>query len=118
MTINWKFLNKETDLENLINDSKDKPVVIFKHSTRCPVSAMALDRLQREWNSAEMTQVNSYFLDLISFRSISDKIAESFQVRHESPQLLVINNGVCTYNESHYAINYSKLKEQVVNAAL
>lgn len=73
---------------------------------------MALDRLERNWDQEEMQNVVPYFLDLISYRSISNKIAETFGVQHESPQVLLIENGKCVYNASHMGISYDTLKKE------
>lgn len=110
--MNWKKLETETALAEIKAQSEKQPVVIFKHSTRCPVSSMALDRLERNWDQEEMQNVVPYFLDLISYRSISNKIAETFGVQHESPQVLLIENGKCVYNASHMGISYDTLKKE------
>lgn len=95
-----------TTLEQLeeINSVSNKPtvqgVLIFKHSTRCSVSYMAAKKLQMEWNFSEET-LPLYYLDLLAFRGISDQIASMYGVKHESPQLLLIKNGICIGNASH-----------------
>ncbi len=79
-------------------------VVLMKHSTRCSISSMALNRLERSWNlPSEKAPV--YLLDLLQFRSLSDKLAEMYGVRHESPQVLIIKDGKCIYNASHSNIS-------------
>lgn len=108
--MNWKELTDEQQLEQIKAESKEAPVVIFKHSTRCSISAMAKNRLDRE-NAPE--GVTFYYLDLIRYRSISNKIAEVFHVHHESPQILVIKNGECVYDESHNGIDMHDIAEQV-----
>lgn len=100
--MNWIPLTDEQQLETIKEESKTQPVVIFKHSTRCSISSMAKSRLERE---QEPEQVKFYYLDLIAYRSLSNKIAEDFQVHHESPQVLLIKNGKCTYEESHNGIS-------------
>lgn len=87
-----------------INIVSNKPhvhgVLIFKHSTRCAVSMQALKNLTRQWqfNNDELP---IYYLDLIKYRDLSNKIASLYEVRHESPQMLFIKNGTCTGNASH-----------------
>lgn len=109
--MNWKKLENETTLAEIRDLSQKQPVIIFKHSTRCPVSSMALDRLERNWDEEEMQTVSPYFLDLLSYRNISNQIAESFGIAHESPQVLLIDNGKCVYNASHMGISYDALKK-------
>lgn len=108
--MNWIKLNHPRQLEELLQESNTKPVLIFKHSTRCSISRTALDRLERNWNAGEVGHVASYFLDLISFRDISNQIQELFHVEHESPQVLIIDKGKAVYHSSHLAIEYNQLR--------
>lgn len=107
----WNKLEKEATLAAIKTASQEHPVVIFKHSTRCSISSMALDRLERNWKEEEMKSLSPYFLDLLSHRDISTKIAETFKIAHESPQLLLIDNGECIYHASHMSISYEALKK-------
>jgi bacillithiol system protein YtxJ len=108
-SMEWIQLTSEQQLEEIRNNSKTKPQVIFKHSIRCGISSMALNRLERTY-----TPMNAdfYLLDIISYRSISNKIASGFDVPHESPQVLVIANEKCVYDESHSGINMDEIEEQ------
>ncbi|MCO5238036.1 MAG: bacillithiol system redox-active protein YtxJ [Chitinophagaceae bacterium] len=99
--MNWKILEDAAQLPEIVERSKIHPQLIYKHSTRCSTSTMVKNRLER---SAAPPDMDFYFLDLIAYRALSDKIAADFKVRHESPQVLLIRNGECIYNESHYAI--------------
>jgi bacillithiol system protein YtxJ len=104
----WISLKDEGQLKEIIEKSHTRPQVIFKHSTRCSISAVALQRLQKAVQPADM---DFYFLDLIAYRSLSAKIAELFKVRHESPQVLVIKNGACVYDESHMSISMDEIAD-------
>src|SRR3954468_22252031 len=108
--MNWINLKSEEQIKELIEKSYDKPQVIFKHSSRCGISAMAKNRLER---SVAPSNTDFYFLDLIAHRNISNKISSDFDVYHESPQILVIKNGECVYDESHSAITMDEIEEQV-----
>jgi bacillithiol system protein YtxJ len=107
--MNWISLSKEAQLEEIKERSTVKPQVIFKHSTRCAVSSMAKNRLER----STPPDADFYFLDLIQHRNISGKIAEEFSVYHESPQILLIKNGECVYDESHSGISMDEIADQV-----
>lgn len=107
--MNWTDLTNEAQLDAIIEESKQQPVVIFKHSTRCSISFMAKNRLDKE---EAPEGIKFYYLDLIQYRPISNKIAEVFQEQHESPQILVIKNGECVYEESHGGINMQDIVEQ------
>ena len=107
----WIELKSESQLDEIRNNSKKRPQVIFKHSTRCSISSVALQRLER---SAAPSEADFYFLDLLQHRSLSNKIAEAFDVYHESPQILVIKNGECVYDESHMGISMDLIKDQIL----
>ena len=110
--MNWIDLRSENQLAAIVEQSYLIPMLIFKHSTRCSISQTAKSRLERAWRFEE-TEVEAYYLDLLQYRSISDKIAEIFGVYHESPQLLLIKNGECTYVESHLGISVEDLQTQL-----
>ena len=105
--MNWIPLTTETQLSEIKTTSAEKPVVIFKHSTRCSISAVAKSRLER---AHEPENISFYYLDLISFRDLSNKVAADFAVEHESPQVLLIRNGECVYDESHSGIRMEELE--------
>ncbi|MBY0425532.1 MAG: bacillithiol system redox-active protein YtxJ [Cytophagales bacterium] len=107
--MNWKELKSEQQLDEVIELSKKHPVMIFKHSTRCSISSAAKGRMERHWDEKNTQNPEPYYLDLITFRSVSNKIASDLHVEHESPQVLVIKNGVCTYHTSHSDINYQEM---------
>lgn len=105
--MNWHNIETLSQLEQV----KQEPLaLIFKHSTRCSISSAALDRLERKWNEQEMQAIRPYFLDLLRHRDISNKIAEIFGIEHQSPQVLVLENGKCVYHNSHYGIDYDSIK--------
>lgn len=107
--MNWAELTTEEQLETIKQESMQKPVVIFKHSTRCSISSMAKMRLERANTPHDVT---FYYLDLIRYRPVSNKIAEMFNVYHESPQVLLIKNGECVYDESHNGISMEEIAQQ------
>ncbi len=109
--INWNELTDLGQLNQIIAASNEKPVVIFKHSTRCSVSRMALKQFENEFNSSD--KVTPYFLDLIAHRDISNEIASRFGVTHQSPQLILIKEGKAIYNVSHSDIDAEELGTKV-----
>ena len=106
----WISLNNIDDLSLIIEQSKKRPQAIFKHSTRCSISSMAKGRLER---SGKSDNFDLHYLDLIKHRDISNAVAEQFDVQHESPQIIVIKDGKCVYDESHSGISMEELEEQV-----
>ena len=113
--MNWKPLESISALEQIEKDSHERPIVIFKHSTSCSISGMALNRLERSWNEDEMQGTDAFFLDLIRHRNVSQQVAESFRVTHQSPQVLLIHKGECVYDTSHMGISYQTLKGQLAS---
>jgi len=105
--MNWEYLVESSQLDQLIEESKSKPLLIYKHSTSCSVSRVALDRLERNWNIN--ADLKLYFLDLIRYRTISNEIANRFGDPHESPQVLIIENGQAIYDASHFDINFQDI---------
>ncbi|MCC6182091.1 MAG: bacillithiol system redox-active protein YtxJ [Bacteroidia bacterium] len=99
--------HKLTDINQIqevkVQSTKKLAVLIFKHSTRCSISSMALNRVESKWEDNE--NIATFYLDLLNHRDISNKIAEDFQVEHASPQVLLIKNGACIYHASHSNIN-------------
>jgi bacillithiol system protein YtxJ len=104
--MNWHPINSIDQLEQIKTASFIIPQVIFKHSTTCSISRMALDRFER---AATPEKVDFHYLDLLNYKAISNEIASFFQVHHESPQVILIKNGECIYDESHYGIMMDEL---------
>ena len=109
--VNWVKLQSSDELDRLIQtDSHQLPVVLFKHSTRCSISAMALRRMGEGWDVAAEIAI-PVFLDLIRYRDLSNQIADDLGVRHESPQVLLVKDGKCIYHASHSQIDPEEIKE-------
>lgn len=102
----WIALTSMEELEHVTN--LNMHTIIFKHSTRCPVSNMAKRTFELE-STLIPDELPIYLLDLIKYREISNKIAEKWQVRHESPQVLLIKGDQCIYHESHNDIEVAKV---------
>jgi bacillithiol system protein YtxJ len=110
MHANWQILDNLLQIESIKSDSFQNPIAIFKHSTRCSISSVALNRLERAGLPSTITW---FYLDLLKHREISNSLAEIFAVYHESPQILLIKNGECIYDNSHNGINIDELQELV-----
>nr|WP_317632122.1 bacillithiol system redox-active protein YtxJ [uncultured Flavobacterium sp.] len=104
----WNDLTEMSQLDEIIAESATQTVVIFKHSTRCIVSRTALKQFEYDFKADEKLKL--YFLDLITYRPVSNEIADRFEVEHQSPQILVIKNGKAIYNTSHSAIDATILE--------
>jgi bacillithiol system protein YtxJ len=109
--VNWIPLQLMGQLDEIIALSKEKPVLIFKHSTRCSISRFALKQFENEFDL--QNQIDAYFLDLLEFRAISNEIASRFGIMHQSPQLLLIKEGKVLYDASHSDIQANELKKYI-----
>lgn len=110
--LQWTPLTSVTQLATIVEESKTQPVAIFKHSTRCGVSRMVIKQFENSFD-LEPNQMKVYYLDLLNYRPISEEIAAKFQVWHESPQLIIIKNGISVAHASHSQINAIPLEEFV-----
>ena len=105
----WTALTSADQLDQIMEDSHQKPVFIFKHSVRCGISAMAKYNLEREWDF-EDEQFDFYYLDIFQNRPISNQIAHQLDVIHQSPQLILIRNGHSVFDTSHHLVHAQSIK--------
>lgn len=109
--MNWNQLESIDQIVDIDVESHQHPVMIFKHSTTCSISAAALSRVTRNWLDADSEAIKPYYLDLLAHRSVSNFVAEHYNIQHQSPQVLVIKDGHCIYHTSHMDIRYEDIKE-------
>ena len=105
---NFSRITDVTELEKLIDRSKERPVVIFKHSLTCPISASAFERMKSYEGDVDLVEVQRA-------RPLSDEIAQRLGVRHESPQIIIVRNGQVLWDASHFQITADKVAEAVRN---
>ncbi|GMQ28916.1 bacillithiol system redox-active protein YtxJ [Algoriphagus confluentis] len=111
--MNWNKLTHPSQIEQIKALSYEKPVLIFKHSTRCSISSMSLDRLLRNWKEEDKEKVEPFYLDLIAYRDLSDQIEVVFGVPHQSPQVVLIRKGEAVYDNSHFGISYPEIMAEI-----
>ena len=104
----WQKLTSVDQLDTIVEESKVTPVAIFKNSTRCGISSMVMRQFERAYD-LNKDQMKLYYLDLLVFRKVSDELSINFQVLHQSPQLIVVNNGKAVAHASHNGISASIL---------
>lgn len=109
VSISWQLIDNMDQLDEFVKLSHEKPVIIFKHSTRCGTSSMALSMLNSDIESPE--KYHFFILDLLNYRAISNAIAEKFNSIHKSPQMIVLKNGKVVHDSSHSAIRAANLKQ-------
>ncbi len=105
----WHVLSEMKQLEEIVEQSKTIPIAIFKHSTTCGISKMALRNFERSYTLTD-EQMKLYYLDLKAHRDVSDEVGYKFQVIHQSPQLIVVKNGVAVADASHHSIQAGELR--------
>lgn len=108
----WKIIGSELQLQAALDESYQKTVVLFKHSVTCGISAGAKYQLEAEWNF-NIEELSFYYLDLLAFRSISNKIAADLGVTHQSPQIIVVKDGKAVADTSHHAISVASLRKMI-----
>jgi bacillithiol system protein YtxJ len=109
MAIPWLPLTQSEQLQSIVQESHEHPVLIFKHSTTCSISAAAKAKVERQWPDAALpADATIYYLDLLRYRPISGQIASEFSIEHQSPQLLLIQDGQVRYHASHMGIRLSE----------
>jgi len=106
----WKKLESEKQLEQAIEDSYKKPIVLFKHSVTCGISSRAKYMLEDDW-SFDPDSFDFYYLDLLAFRGISNAIADRLKVNHQSPQIVIVKDGQSVYDMSHHRISAQSLQK-------
>ncbi len=111
--MDWITLKELDQLRTIDQVSQNMPVVVFKHSTRCMISGVVLNRLERAMKGLADSGHPIYFLDLLRYRNISDAIEHRYGIDHASPQVLVIRNGSCVFSSTHLAIDHHELIEQL-----
>jgi bacillithiol system protein YtxJ len=108
----WNTINTVSELETAINGSENAWIGLFKHSTRCSISATALDRLERNWDKVN-GKIKPYYIDLIAHRDVSNAVQEKLEIAHESPQFILVKDGKAVYHESHFGIQVDEILERV-----
>jgi bacillithiol system protein YtxJ len=99
----WQALTDVSQLNEIETLSQTKTQVIFKHSTRCGISSMVMNQFVSMYDLD--SNLDLHYLDLLNYRDVSNEVGYKFQVMHQSPQLLIIKNGVTVAHASHGAIN-------------
>jgi len=111
MEASWKVLTSNEQVDRVVKDSFTSPQVIFKHSIRCSLSESIYNHLN-EWNKDQQV-LTIHYLDIINYRPVSNYIEALFGILHESPQIILLQQGKVQYHESHYRIKGDKLEEEV-----
>jgi len=105
----WVEITSTNQLNDLLHNVGQKPILLFKHSARCSISAMALNGFERNWSTGkELCDI--YFIDLLKYRDVSNLVAELTGIHHQSPQVIVIKDKEIVYDESHSGIDARRIE--------
>ena len=102
----WKTLASEDDIASLEKNT----ILFFKHSTRCPISQQALQRLTKDWEANASSLATPCLIEVRQQRSLSNLLTQRYNIEHASPQVLLIVNGKCVYHASHEQIKYEDIR--------
>jgi bacillithiol system protein YtxJ len=105
----WKEIDTMEQWNEAYENSQERPVVILKHSTTCPVSANALEEFEQYLSKNPSEDVDYLLVKVIESRPVSNQIAEDVQVKHASPQIILVKNKENAWNTSHYAITVAHM---------
>ncbi|HLW30579.1 MAG TPA: bacillithiol system redox-active protein YtxJ [Brumimicrobium sp.] len=109
--LNWINITTTDELEHALGETEEVSGLFFKHSTRCNISAMALNSFESQWEENEKCKL--YFIDLIAHRDVSNKISELTGVEHQSPQVVLVKNKEAVYDVSHNGISARTIKKLI-----
>jgi len=104
----WNHITSEEDLQAIEKASFASPQIVFKHSTRCGISSHVWATLQNASSELE-GKGQLHYLDLLTYRPLSNKIAHDWNVLHQSPQVIVLKEGKAIHHSSHFAVNAQKI---------
>lgn len=109
MGVNWKPLTTITQVDEIIEASHQKVQLIFKHSTTCGISAMMKGKFEDDWDLDE-DEADVYYLDLLSYREVSNYVFKATGVYHQSPQVITLKDGKAVLDASHHAIKVEAIR--------
>jgi bacillithiol system protein YtxJ len=112
-SLNWIEIKEVGSLDSIFNGNDGKPALLFKHSTRCSISSMALSRFESEWDLSP-EKCDLYYIDLIAYRPVSNAIAERSNVVHQSPQAILVIDGKVQYHNSHNGISATDIAQVIL----
>ena len=102
--LNWEQVKEVKQLQSIFQSEEDEYLLFFKHSTRCSISSMMLNRFEAEWK-LDLSACQLLFIDLVAHREVSNFLSEWTGVVHQSPQVILVHKGKVLYHASHSSID-------------
>lgn len=112
-TAKMKPLMNLQDLDACLSESTQGPILIFKHSTACPISSEAYRHVDAYENTRAESDPKVYIVKVIEERPVSNQIAQELALQHKSPQLLLVKDRAVVWSSSHYGINERAIRDAV-----
>jgi bacillithiol system protein YtxJ len=106
----------EAELDGALATSADRPVLFFKHSQTCGLSAQAFDELDA-WLVDAADDPHVYIVTVQTHRHLANELTRRFNVRHETPQVLLVRNGACTWHGAHFRVTSRTVRSAYEDAA-
>ncbi|SDX50830.1 bacillithiol system protein YtxJ [Marininema mesophilum] len=112
----WKEISTQDEWQEMLNRSQERPLLVMKHSTRCPVSANAWKECETYITTTSHKDVDYVLVKVIESRDVSNKVAEDLNVQHKSPQTILVKNNEAVWNTSHWHITQDSLEEALTGS--
>ncbi len=109
---NWNVLTEEEELQGVMEASHNRLQLVYKHSFTCGICHMTLENIEDSFDELE-EQADMHFVDVKNARPVSNLLADKLDVRHESPQVIIIREGKAVWDESHHAIKGEEILKQL-----
>lgn len=108
----WDAISHPSDLKSILDKSENRPQLIYKHSNRCSVCFVAKGNLEQS-SEQLLEHADMHYLNVVKNRSASDSIASRLNVRHKSPQVILVDKGEVIWHASHSGIEGTKILEEL-----
>jgi len=115
--LNVKPLTTMQEWDACLTDSTSRSVLVFKHSTACPISSEAERQVAKYAQSATESDPEVYMVKVIEDRPVSNQIAEQLALQHKSPQLILVKDRAVQWSASHYSITEQAIRDAVGSRA-
>ena len=106
----WNVLSEEDEVQEILNASSEYPQLVFKHSHRCSICIIAKEKLEENFSALD-EKADMNFVNVVHSRAVSDALTDQTGVRHESPQVLIINDQKVVWHDSHHSIKADAVLE-------
>jgi bacillithiol system protein YtxJ len=108
----WQKISQASQVDSIIESSSERPQLIYKHSHRCSVCFVAKGDLEQSSEDI-LEHADMHFVNVVNNREASDYIASELDVRHESPQVILVDQGEVVWHASHGSIEAEEILDEI-----